>query len=54
MSNDQIESDLNIPQFVPVEPADPAALMRLFDGLSRVDRLELLDYAINLARKPKE
>jgi hypothetical protein len=54
MPNDQIESDLNIPQLVPVEPADPAALMRLFDGLSGADRLELLDYAINLARKPTQ
>jgi hypothetical protein len=54
MPNDQIENDLNIPSNIPIEPADPAALMRLFDGLSGADRLELLDYAITLARKPKE
>jgi hypothetical protein len=54
MPADQIASDISVPSDIPVEPADPAALMRLFEGLSSADQLELLDYAINLARKPKE
>jgi hypothetical protein len=54
MPSEEKLSGLGGPTSRPAERGNVGALARLYDNLSEVDQQELLRYAIELTRRPKD